>query len=421
MNTPRLLLVVLLLAAPGATAAPGELSILETGARGDGVTVNTAAIQSGIDRLAQAGGGTLVVPEGVFVSGALFLKPGVHLELRTGGVLRCASDLTNFPPRRTRIEGHFEPAFNPALLNADGCDGLRISGGGTLDGAGRPVWDLFWARRSAAKDKAGFRNLDIARARLCLIENSRGVTIEGITFRDSQFWNLHLYNCSSVTVANARFLVPDDYKQVPSSDGIDVDSCQDVAIRRCLFSVTDDCIALKGTKGPFALSDTNSRPTERIRVSACTFRRGHGAVTFGSEATVVRQVLVESNTVSGAMPLLRLKLRPDTPQRYSDVTVRDSALTGGGAVVFEIRKWSQYFDLMGQPEPASSVRDLRVSGLTGAIASLGVVEGNAQTEISGIVLEDVDVKALRPTWKLDERVRDVTVRNVKLNGTPFRP
>ena len=106
------------------SAAAAELSIVETGARGDGATLNTAAIQSGIDRLAQAGGGTLVVPEGVFVTGALFLKPGVNLELRRGGVLRCSTDLTNFPPRRTRIEGHFEPAFNPALINADGCDGL---------------------------------------------------------------------------------------------------------------------------------------------------------------------------------------------------------------------------------------------------------------------------------------------------------
>lgn len=415
----RFCILISLCAALCASAAPVELSIVEAGARGDATTLNTAAIQSGIDRLAAQGGGTLVVPEGIFVTGALFLKPGVQLELRKGGVLRCSTDLTNFPPRRTRIEGHFEPAFNPALINADGCDGLRIFGEGSLDGAGRPVWDLFWEKRNAAKDKNNFRNLDIARARLCHIQNSRGVSVEGVTFRDSQFWNLHFYNCSSVVVANARFVVPDEYRQVPSSDGIDVDSCQDVSIHHCFFSVTDDCIALKGTKGPFALSDTNSLPTERIRVSDCEFRRGHGAVTFGSEATVVRDVLLEQCQVTGAMPLLRLKLRPDTPQRYSDVVVRDITISNSEADVFEIKKWSQYFDLMGQPEPSSSVRNIRVSSIRGTIGSLGIIEGNAKTEIGGITLEDVDVKVTRAAWKVSERVQDVTVRNVNLNGAAF--
>src|SRR5262245_16159833 len=87
-------------------AAPRLASIVEAGARGDGDTLNTGPIQALIDRLAAEGGGMVLVPPGVFVSGALFFKPGVKLRLERGAVLRCSTDLSQFPPRRTRIEGH---------------------------------------------------------------------------------------------------------------------------------------------------------------------------------------------------------------------------------------------------------------------------------------------------------------------------
>src|SRR6185312_5908464 len=247
-------------------AASRDVSITDFGAVADGATVNTKAIQAAIDHIAAGGGGTVIVPPGVFVSGALFLKPKVNLHLEKDAVLQCSTDMANFPVQRTRIEGHFEEKFNPALINAKNCDGLRITGEGTFDGAGRPIWDLFWKLRAAAPNPGNFPNVGVPRARLALIENSRGVTVEGVTFKDSQFWNLHLYKCDGVTVRQARFEVPDDYKQAPSTDGIDLDSCRNVTVEGCYFSVTDDCIAAKGSKGPRAAEDRDSPPVEHIRV-----------------------------------------------------------------------------------------------------------------------------------------------------------
>lgn len=262
-----------------------EVSITRFGAVADDSTINTKAIQAAIDHLAARGGGTVLVPQGVFVSRAVFLKPKVNLHLQKGAVLKCSTDMANFPVQRTRIEGHFEEKFNPALINAKGCDGLRITGEGTLDGAGRPICDLFWKLRNAAPDRNNFPNVSVPRARLALIESSRGVTIKGITFKDSQFWNLHLYRCEDVLVRQARFEVPDDYKQAPSTDGIDLDSCRNVTIDGCHFSVTDDCIAAKGSKGPHAMEDRDSPPVEHVRVRNCVYKRGGGVLTLGSEAT----------------------------------------------------------------------------------------------------------------------------------------
>lgn len=399
-----------------------RLNATECGAIGDGVALNTSFIQSAIDRLAAGGGGTLVVPAGVFVTGALFLKPRVHLRLEKNAVLRASTDVAaDFPARRTRIEGHFEESFTPALINADGCDGLRITGEGTLDGDGRKIWDEFWRLRNAAADKNGFRNLAIPRARLALIENSRDVVIEGVTFKDSQFWNLHLYRCRDVLVKNARFAVPDDYKQAPSTDGIDVDSCQDVAIEGCWFSVTDDCIALKGTKGPLALEDRDSPPVERVRVRDCVFKRGHAAVTLGSEATVVRDVRVEHCRVLSAMVVANFKLRADTPQRYENIRYQDITLeSSGGAFVF-MRPWTQYLDLKGLAPPRSVVRDVTFSGLRGRFGSFGGISGNpGQTEITDVRFEEVDVNLARPklgVWAGSE----IRFETVNVNGAPYLP
>ena len=402
-------------------AAPGnkKLSILDAGAIADGATVNTRAIQAAIDRLAAQGGGTVVVPAGVFVSGALFLKPDVHLHLDRGAVLRCSTDMQHFPVQRTRIEGHFEERFNPGLINATGCDGLQITGEGTLDGAGRPIWDRFWQLRKAAKDKGSFRNLDLARARLAVIEASRGVTIAGITFKDSQFWNLHLYRCRDVVVRGCSFEVPDDYVQAPSTDGIDIDSCQDVLVDGCHFSVTDDCIAAKGSKGPHAPDDKDSPPVERIRVRNCVFRRGHAMFTLGSEATVVRDVVVEHCRVQDVGSVAHLKLRPDTPQRYEDIHFRDLVLESGKGEIVSIRPWSQYFDLQGEAPPHSYVRDISLSGIRGRFGAFGMIATNpGQTEIAAVVLRDIDVQLTDTRLRVKGAAAPV-LENVVVNGKPY--
>ena len=297
------------LATKALAASTREHLVTKFGAVPDGSTVNTKNIQDAIDQLAARGGGTVVVPKGVFVSGALFFRPKVNLRLTEGAVLRCSTDLSNFPAQRTRIEGHFIENFTPALINVKSCDGFQLTGDGILDGAGMPIWELFWKNRAENKS---FANTGMPRARLALIEGSKDVKIEGITFKDSQFWNCHLYRNDGVLVHNVRFQVPDDYKQAPSTDGIDIDSSRNVTVDGCFFSVTDDCIACKGSKGPHAMEDQDSPAVEHIRVRNCTFKRGGGVLTCGSEATTVRDVVAEDCRITGNVRIATLKLRPDT-------------------------------------------------------------------------------------------------------------
>ncbi|MFT3992017.1 MAG: glycosyl hydrolase family 28 protein [Luteolibacter sp.] len=401
-------------------AAPSKrFLITDQGAVANDQTINTQAIQKTIDAAAaNSGGGIVVVPEGTFVSGALFLKPGVDLHLEKDAVLKCSTDMANFPPRRTRIEGHFEESFTPAFINADQCDNLTINGTGTLDGSGMPIWELFWKLRNAAPDKTNFKNLSIPRARLTLIENSKGVTIDGISFKDSQFWNLHIYKCQNVTIKNISISVPDDYKQAPSSDGIDIDSSQDITIQSCTFSVTDDCIAMKGSKGPHALEDKDSPPVERVSISDCTFKRGHAAVTLGSEATIVKDVTVKNCKVLGHMALMNFKLRPDTPQHYENIHYSDILLDNEGGTVISMQPWKQYFDLKGEAPPQSIVRNISLSNITGKFGSFGTIDGNKdQTSISDITLKNIHLELKKDTLKLG-KITDLKTENVVINGKP---
>lgn len=399
---------------PLAAQTAKRVSILSAGAVPDGTTLNTAKIQAAIDRLATSGGGTLVIPQGVFLSGAIFLKPDVHLHLEQGAVLKGSTDTADYPTRRTRVEGHFQE-WLPALLNADGCNGLRITGSGTLDGSGAPFWKAFWDARAKNSKTT---NLDVPRPRLALIENSRDVQLTGLTFKDSGFWNLHLYRCQKVLVENMSFEVPDG-QRCPSTDGTDIDSCQDITIRGCSYRVDDDCVCLKGSKGPEALEDKNSPPVEHIRIENCTYYRGGGIVTLGSEATIIRDVVAQNCTVKGKVNVLRLKLRPDTPQLYEDVHLRGITLEATGGQIINCAPWKQYFDLGGAAPPKSTVRNISLSDIKGHGGSFGQLSGNpGQSTISDIRFENIDVQLQDPKLNLESGV-NVLMKNVIVNGKAY--
>lgn len=395
------------------TSAPGKrYNIAEKGATGNGTTLNTKIIQSVIDECAKNGGGTIVIPSGVFLSGSIFLKPTVNLELLEGAVLKGSTNIEDYPKINTRIEGHFEP-WRAALVNADHNDHLRITGKGTLDGSGKPFWLEFYKRRDADSKTT---NLSVERPRLTLIQNSKDVEITGILFLNSGFWNLHLYRCKEVIVSNCRFEAPAVSKpdnHAPSSDGIDVDSSVDILIKGCSFSVGDDCIALKGSKGPMAMQDKDSPPVERVQIIDCIFEKGGGIVTCGSEATIVRNIEIK-NCITRGPTVLRLKLRPDTPQQYENITIEDITLENGG-VIFKISPWTQYFDLKGQQPPSALVQNITISNIKGNAVSLGEITGHERAVIKNITLNNADLKLSSSDFKLG-KVEKLQFANVKVNG-----
>jgi alpha-L-rhamnosidase len=420
--------LAIVLFAPSFTQAK-DITITDAGAIADGVTINTTAIQQAIDDIAESGGGKLTVPAGTFKTGALFLRQAVELHLAEGATLLGSTDLVDYPKQMTRIEGHFEP-WRPALINASKLSGLRITGSGTLNGNGEPFWRAFWQRRA---ENPKCTNLEVERPRLMFIEDCDHVVVDGIHLQDSGFWNLHLYQCRGVVVDGITITAPhgDPPKIVdvaepwdeisvgraPSSDAIDVDSCQDVVIRNTTISVGDDCIALKGTKGPLAMEDETSPPVENILVENCDFQSGHGMLTCGSEATIVRNVVVRDSRVGAGVPICRLKLRPDTPQLYENFLFENITADGAQAI-FDVKPWTQFFDLGDHAPPQSVVRNVVIKNLTGTLRSMGELRGNEGDAISNVLLENVDVETERARLRTGD-VDGLEFKNVQVNGEAY--
>jgi alpha-L-rhamnosidase len=251
------------------------------------------------------------------------------------------------------------------------------------------------------------------------IDRCTDVKIEGLEFADSGFWNLHLYKCRNVLVEGLNIHSPTTGNILaPSTDGIDVDSCQSVTIHRCKISVNDDNIALKGSKGPFAAQDADSPPVEDIRIEGCEFGDGNGMVTCGSEATTVRRVTVKDCTITGHTNLLCLKLRPDTPQDYEDISIDGVKVTGGRCKILQVASWKQFFDLKGQPPPSRVIRNVTIRNVSGSAGRMGVLHGNPGDLITGITLENIDLQIADPRLDLGP-VEHLTLKEVKVNGAAF--
>lgn len=206
------------------------------GAVGDGVTLNTSVLQKVIEEASAKGGGVIEIPEGRFLTGALFFKPGTRLHVREGGVLLGSDDISNFPPGPSRMEGRSIEYF-PAVVNAYGVDDFSITGKGTIDGNGLKYWQAFWKRRA---ENPACTNLEVSRPRLVFIRDSKNVRLEDVRLHNSGFWTTHLYKCENIKILGLHIFSPAEPVKAPSTDAIDLDVCSNVLIHGCYMSVNDD-------------------------------------------------------------------------------------------------------------------------------------------------------------------------------------
>lgn len=279
------------------------------GALGDGITVCTAAIQQAIDEAAAAaGGGRVIFWEGVYVSGAIFVKSNVELYIAEGAVLQAVVDEEAYPEIWTRVAG-IEMPWHSALINVIGQRHVAIGGKGRIDGQGEYWWDKYWgADRLGGMRKdytaRGLRwavDYDCKRPRLLLVEHSADVWISGLMFTQSPFWNVHICYSDQVVVNGVKIL----RNEGPSTDGIDIDSSTNVLVEHCEIDCNDDNICVKAGRDADGLRV--GRPSEHIVIRHCRLGRG-GGITLGSETSGgIRHVDISDIVMHGTENGFRLK------------------------------------------------------------------------------------------------------------------
>lgn len=277
-------IVVLFLSFSATISFAKDFNVCDYDAKGDGKTICTKMIQKAIDACTDAGGGTIVFSPGTYMTGSIFLKDNVDLRVDKDVLIKGVQDESAYPDVYTRVAG-IETMWPAALINAHNVSGVKIYGEGTIDGSGSMWWDKYWKMRREY-DAKGLRwvvDYDCKRPRLMLIYNASNVAIEGLTLKEPGFWTVHICYSTNVIVDDLTIRANLDEKVGPSSDGIDIDSSNNVLVQNCDIDCNDDNFCLKAGRDSDGLRV--NRPTYNIVIRDCVARKGHGLITFGSETS----------------------------------------------------------------------------------------------------------------------------------------
>lgn len=402
--------------AVAAVANAQEYVITKHGVDSDSTKLNTAAIQKVIDKAEANGGGTIVIPKGVYLTGALFFKPKTKLLLQEGAKLKGSDNIDNYPLIPSRMEGR-SIYYYAALINAYHVDSFQINGPGTIDGNGLKYWEYFWFYRDSVKNTGrSATNLEVHRPRLLFIWGCNNVTIKDVKLHNSGFWTTHLYQCNNVLIENCDIRSPFKPVKAPSTDGIDIDVCKKVTVRKCYISVNDDAVCIKGGKGPDAHLRRENGVVEDILIEDCMFGESHGTLTLGSESIHARNIVMRNCKMEHNTSVLRLKMRPDTYQVYENIRIEN--ITGNCGTIISMAPWTQFYDMFGSTEkPFAIVRNISFIDINVQCKTVGTMQGNAADTVSNILFSNVTATAEAATLKTN--YTDIRFTNVTVNGVNF--
>ena len=416
-----------------------DVPVTAHGAVEGGEVVATDAFRGAVEAVHAAGGGRVVVPPGVWLTGPIHLLSNVELHVSEGATLRFVTDPEAYLPAvHTRWEGVELMNYSPLIYAVDQ-ENVAVTGGGTLDG--QAEGEAWWTWKGPWKDNRhgwteGMPQQREARDRLfaqaeagvpveervygigdylrpSFVEflRCRNVLIEGVTVVRSPMWLLHPTLCTNVTV---RGVTANSHG--PNNDGCNPESCTDVLIEGCTFDTGDDCIALKS--GRNADGRRLAAPIQNVVVRDCTMRDGHGGVVIGSEMSggardvfaercqmdspnLERVLRIKTNSIRGGV-VEGVYMRDVTAGQVADAVVRINFLYEEGdagdfpPTVRDIdvrRVTSQQSDyalyLIGYPD--APIRDVHLADCQFA----GVEQGSVIEHVEGLTFDDVTVNGTR--------------------------
>jgi polygalacturonase len=328
------------------------------GARGDGKTLDTAAIQKAIDAAAGSGG-VIAFRPGTYLTGSLFLKTGTHLRIDEGVVLRGAQDIAAYPIMATRVAG-IEMQWPAALINVYQQNNVNISGKGTVDGDGKIWWDLYWKMRREEYEPKGLRwavDYDCRRPRLIQIYESSNVNLEDLTLKRSGFWTVHICYSRKVTVDGVTIRNNTPESKGPSTDGVDIDSSTDVTVANCDIECNDDAICLKAGRDADGLRV--NKPSEKISIHDNTVRAGAAGITFGSETSGgIRNVeAYRIHVLQGVPNGILFKSASTRGGTIEDINIHDFDMHGIGSVIAVAFNWNPSYSYAKMPDNVKNPPD----------------------------------------------------------------
>ncbi|MBI3697614.1 MAG: right-handed parallel beta-helix repeat-containing protein [Acidobacteria bacterium] len=302
---------LLLLGASSALLAASNFDVRDFGAKGDGSTKDTAAIQKAIDAAEKQGGGTVTLPPGNYLSGTIHLKSNVTLFLSNGATLLASPDNADFDPYETlpfkSVSDNETTYFHYGLVTAENVHHIAILGQGTIDG-NRP-------RRRGPKTVS---------IKLCRFVTIRGITVQNSPNYSISFWGTDYIDIDGVTILNGY------------ADGIDPDASRYVRISNCYIDCFDDAICPKASP---SMGMENRRSTEHLTVTNCVLRTNCSNFKFGTESSGdLKDVTVSNCTMfpreKGRRPISGISLESVDGANIDGVVISNISMAGIETPIF---------------------------------------------------------------------------------------
>ena len=394
-----------------------QVNILDYGAVPGGEVKNTAAIAAAIAALEKAGGGRLLIPAGVWLTGPVHLRSHIELHLAQDAVLKFSDVMEDYLPVVFVRVGGIELYNYSPLIYARGCENIGITGPGRLDGNSQAWWDWKTKETRAFFDQ-GARGVPVAervygtreaaiRPSFVSFVECKNILMEGFTIGGGPNWTIHPIYSENIIIRQVNVLT-----EGPNNDGIDPDSCRNVLIEHCTFSTGDDCVVLKS--GYDQDGRRVNRPTENVVMRHCVVKRGHGGMVIGSEMSgSVRNVYVHDSTFDGTDRILRIKSRPGRGGVVEKVWAEN--VSGRNlkreAVILNMDYTSDPNAVVDRHPP--TFRDIHVKNLTADGAPVAIrITGMDTSAIRDVTFENIKISAKRGI--LLTHAADVSFKNLDL-------
>jgi polygalacturonase len=336
----------------GAKSYPAKTKtwyVNDNGAVADGKTLNTAAIQKTIDACSAKGGGVVSFKPGKYLTGSIFLKKDVMLNIDKDVEILGSQDIKDYPEIDTRVAG-IEMKWPAALINIIGQVKVAITGKGLVNAQGKPFWDIYRKMRAEydPKDLRWIVDYDAKRPRTLLVSNSTDITIKDITLQQAGFWTVQLLYSKQITVDGITIRNNVD-GHGPSTDGIDIDSSSWVLIQNCDIDCNDDDFCLKAGRDWDGLRV--NRPTEYVVIRKCVSRAGAGLITCGSETSGgIRHIWATDLTGNGTSNGLNIKSAITRGGVVEDIHFTNITMNGVGTAFQITMNWNPSYSYSKLPD-----------------------------------------------------------------------
>ena len=403
------------------------VSIADRGAKPDSKV--TAVIQSAIDDASQRGGGTVIVPRGIWHTGRISLKSNVHLRIDEGAELVFSGEVEDYRPAVfTRNEG-VEVMSLGACIYANGQQNIAVTGKGKLIGPAKggsvrkqvmnaDVVEKFIDHKTPVSDRV-FEGRDGGYVFLPMFIspiNCKDVYIEGVTLENTAFWNIVPVYCDGVIIRGVTV----NSVGIPRGDGIDIESSRNVLIEYSTLNCGDDCFTMKAGRGEDGLRV--NKPTENVVVRYCLAKEGHGAITCGSEtAGMIRNLYVHDCVFDQTGAGIRFKTRRPRGGGGENLTYERIRMDlKGTAFTWDMLGSATYVGDLARRLPPREInrltpiyknitaRDIIVENASQFVKITGIPE----SPLTNLLIEKVDVKAKKLITAAD--VKGFVVRNAKV-------